>query len=67
MNYGTNRGNFISIGSLITNGNGVLDKTTEYRIVFTPIGIITDILGLTSISTTDAVNNDGKQLKVKLN
>jgi hypothetical protein len=67
MNYGTNRGSFVSIGSLITSGDGSLDKTTEYRIVFTPIGIITDILGLTSISTTDAVNKDGKQLKVKLN
>lgn len=26
----------------------------------------TDILGLTSISETDAVNTDGKQLKIKL-
>jgi hypothetical protein len=67
MNYGTNRGSFVSIGSLITSGDGSLDKTTEYRIVFSPIGSITDILGLTSISTTDAVNKDGKQLKVKLN
>jgi hypothetical protein len=67
MNYGTNRGSFISIGSLITSGNGVLDKNTEYKVVFTPIGDITDILGLTSVSTTDAVNKDGKQLKVKLN
>ena len=67
MNYGTNRGSFISIGSLITNGNGSLDKSTEYRVSFTPIGDIKDILGLTSISTTDAVNKDGKQLKVKMN
>ena len=67
MNYGTNRGNFISIGSLITNGNGVLDKNTEYKVLFTPIGSINSILGLTSISTTDAVNKDGKQLKVKVN
>jgi hypothetical protein len=67
MNYGTNKGTFINIGSLITGGNGVLDKTTEYKIVFTPINPITNILGLTSISTTDAVNKDGKQLKVKLN
>jgi hypothetical protein len=66
-NYGTNRGTFINIGSLITGGDGVLDKTTEYRIVFTPINPITDILGLTSISITDAVNRDGKQLKVKIN
>jgi hypothetical protein len=52
---------------LITNGNGSLDKSTEYRVSFTPIGDIKDILGLTSISTTDAVNKDGKQLKVKMN
>jgi hypothetical protein len=67
MNYGTNKGSFINVGSLITGGTGVLDKTTEYRAVFTPIGDIIDILGLTSISTTDAVNKDGKQLNVKLN
>jgi hypothetical protein len=67
MNYGTNKGSFINVGSLITGGTGILDKTTEYRAVFIPIGDVTDILGLTSISTTDAVNKDGKQLKVKLN
>jgi hypothetical protein len=67
MNYGTNRGNFISIGSLITNGNGVLDKNTEYKILFTPIGSINSTLGLTSVSITDAVNKDGKQLKIKVN
>jgi hypothetical protein len=44
----------------------VLDKTTEYKVIFTPINNTTDILGLTSISATDAVNKDGKQLKVKL-
>jgi hypothetical protein len=66
-NYGTNRGNFINIGSLITNGDGILDNTTEYRVIFAPIGNITNILGLTSVSTTDAVNKDGQQLKIKLN
>jgi hypothetical protein len=66
-NFGTNRGTYITLGSLITDGSATLDKTTEYRVVFTPIGNIKDILGLTSISTTDAVNKDGKQLKVKLN
>jgi hypothetical protein len=65
-NFGTNRGNYINIGSLITSG-GLLDKTTEYKITFTPINPLNDILGLTSISTTDAVNKDGKQLKIKLN
>ena len=64
-NFGTDKGSFINIGSLITSGD-VLDKTTEYRIIFTPINSITDVLGLTSISTTDAVNKAGRQLKVKI-
>jgi hypothetical protein len=64
-NFGTNKGSYINIGSLITSGD-VLDKTTEYRVIFTPINNTTDILGLTSISATDAVNKSGKQLKVKL-
>jgi hypothetical protein len=64
-NFGVDKGNLINIGSLITNGD-ILDKTTEYRVVFTPISNISDILGLTSISTTDAVNKAGKQLKVKI-
>ena len=62
-NFGTNKGSFINIGSLLTSGD-VLDKTTEYRVIFTPINNTTDILGLTSISITDAVNKAGKQLKV---
>jgi hypothetical protein len=64
-NFGTNKGSYINIGSLITSGD-VLDKTTEYKVIFTPINSINDILGLTSIAATDAVNKDGKQLKVKL-
>jgi hypothetical protein len=64
-NFGTNKGSYVNIGSLITSGD-VLDKTTEYRVIFTPINNTTDILGLTSISATDAVNKSGKQLKVKL-
>jgi hypothetical protein len=66
-NFGTNKGSYISLGSLITSDGLVLDNTTEYRITFTPINPLTDILGLTSISTTDAVNRAGKQLKIKLN
>ena len=64
-NFGTNKGSSINIGSLLTSGD-VLDKTTEYRVIFTPINNTTDILGLTSISTTDAVNKAGKQLKVRI-
>jgi hypothetical protein len=66
-NFGTNRGSSITLGSLITDGSTLLDKTTEYKITFVPKIELGGILGLTSISTTDAVNKDGKQLKIKLN
>jgi hypothetical protein len=66
-NFTTNRGSSVTVGSLITDGSSTLDKTTEYKIIFNPVNTITDILGLTSISTTDAVNKEGKQLKIKIN
>jgi hypothetical protein len=66
-NFGSNKGSSITLGSLITDGSTLLDKTTEYKITFTPLTNIDSILGLTSISATDAVNKSGTQLKVKLN
>jgi hypothetical protein len=65
-NYGTNKGTFVNVGSLITDGNTSLDNTTEYKITFTPTKAITNTLGLLGIGSTDAVNKDGKQLKVKV-
>jgi hypothetical protein len=66
-NYGSDKGNYISLGSLITNGSSILDKTTEYRVTFTPKNNINSMLGLVSIYGTDAVNKAGSQLKIKLN
>ena len=66
-NYSTDRGSYINLGSLITDGSATLDKTTEYKITFIPKVNTTNILGLTSISATDAVSKDGTQLKVNLN
>jgi hypothetical protein len=66
-NFGVDRGTHISLGSLITDGSTLLDKTTEYKITFIPKIGIEGILGLTAVSTTDAVNKDGRQLKIKLN
>jgi hypothetical protein len=66
-NFGTDRGTYITLGSLITDGSTLLDKTTEYKITFVPKIELGGILGLTSISTTDAVNKNGTQLKVKVN
>jgi hypothetical protein len=66
-NFGTDKGTYVKIGSLITDGSTTLDKTTEYKITFVPKIGIQGVLGLTSISSTDAVNKNGTQLKVKLN
>jgi hypothetical protein len=67
MNYVTNKGSYINFGSLISDGLTTLDKTTEYKITFLPLVVLSDTLGLTSISTTDAVNKNGTQLKIKMN
>jgi hypothetical protein len=66
-NFANDKGTYVNLGSLITDGSTTLDKTTEYKITFVPKIGIEGILGLTSISTTDAVSKDGTQLKVKLN
>lgn len=66
-NFGTDRGTYITLGSLITDGSTILDKTTEYKITFVPKIGLNGILGLTSITTTDAVNKNGTQLKIKVN
>jgi hypothetical protein len=55
------------LGSLITDGSTTLDKKTEYKITFLPLMGLHSILGLTSISNTDAVSKSGNQLKVKVN
>jgi hypothetical protein len=67
MNYGNNKGTFINLGSLITDGSTSLDSTTEYKITFTPTKAITNTLGLMGVGTTDVVNKDGKTLKIKIN
>ena len=66
-NFGNDNGSYINLGSLITSGLTTLDKTTKYKIIFVPKIGINGILGLTSISVTDAVNQKGIQLKVNLN
>jgi hypothetical protein len=66
-NFGTDRGSYVTIGSLITDGSTTLDKTTEYKITFLPLIGLNGTLGLTSVSNTDAVNKNGTQLKIKVN
>jgi hypothetical protein len=62
-NYGTDKGDYVNFGSLITDG-GILDNTTEYKITFKPQTKLDNILGLVSVRFMDAVNKSGKTLKV---
>jgi len=66
-NYATNKGEYINVGSLISDGSTTLDNTTEYKVSFLMNTKLNNILGLISIGATDAVNKDGKQLKVTMN
>ena len=65
-NYGTDKSDYITLGSLITDG-GTLDNTTEYKISFTPKTKLDNIFGLVSIGLMDAVNKSGTTLKIKMN
>jgi len=66
-NYATDKGSYINLGSLISDGSTSLDKTTTYKISFSSNTKLGNILGLISIGSTDAVNQSGKSLKVKIN
>jgi hypothetical protein len=66
ISFGVDKGNYINLGSLITDGSTILDNTTEYKIIFTPLTKLDNVLGLISIYITDAVNRAGNQLKVKV-
>ena len=66
-NYATDKGDYINLGSLISDGSTTLDNTTSYKISFSANTKLDNILGLVSIGSTDAVNKDGKSLKVRVN
>ena len=62
-NFHTNRGNFINLGSISTDGSILLDNTTEYKLTF-KTNEVKSGLGLVSIKPIDAVNKVGNQLKM---
>ena len=66
-NYASDKGDYINLGSLVSDGSTSLDKTTTYKISFSSNTKLNNILGLISIGSTDAVNKDGKTLKIKIN
>ncbi len=64
-NYGTDKGTYVNLGSLITDG-GTLDNSTEYKISFTSKTKLDNVLGLIAIGFMDAVNKEGITLKIKM-
>jgi hypothetical protein len=66
-NYATDKGSYINLGSLISDGSTSLDKTTTYKISFSANTKLDNIFGLISIGSTDAVNQSGLSLKIKIN
>ena len=66
-NYATDKGSYINLGSLISDGSTSLDKTTTYKVSFSANTKLDNIFGLISIGSTDAVNQSGLSLKIKIN
>jgi hypothetical protein len=66
-NYASDKGDYINLGSLVSDGSTSLDKMTTYKISFSSNTKLDNILGLISIGSTDAVNQSGKSLKIKIN
>ena len=63
-NFSNLKGNNINIGSLVQVQNQFLDDNTKYTLTFTPTVQLQNTLGLVILSTTDAVNAKGEQLKM---
>jgi hypothetical protein len=63
-NFSNLKGNNINIGSLVQIQNQFLDASTKYTLTFTPTVQLQNTLGLVILSTTDAVNAKGEQLKM---
>ena len=66
-NYATDKGGYINLGSLISDGSTSLDNTTTYKISFTSVTKLDNVFGLISIGSTDAVNKGGTTLKIRIN
>jgi hypothetical protein len=65
INFGTDKGSFINLGSINTSGE-LLDGSTEYRLGFKLNKQIPNSLGLLSIATNEAVNVNGTSVKIKI-
>ena len=65
INFGTDKGSFINLGSINTSGE-LLDGSTEYQLGFKINKQIPNSLGLLSISSNEAVNVKGASVQIKI-
>jgi hypothetical protein len=65
-NFAVNRGDYVSLGSLITDGNSTLDNSTKYVLKFATRAKMTNTLGLISVQPIDAVTKSGTQIKINI-
>ena len=65
-NYGTDKGTYVNVGSIISDGSTTLDNTTTYKISFKTLTKLNNTFGLISVGGTDAVSQNGTQLKIRL-
>lgn len=63
-NYSANKGTFINVGSLNTDGSQITSAT--YKVLFTTTQKLNGGLGLVSMGNSEAVSKDGKSLGVKI-
>jgi hypothetical protein len=64
--FGVDRNGYVNVGSLVYEGNSILDSKLTFKVIFTPKTELNNLLGLISIDNTDAVNREGKQVKVDI-
>jgi len=63
-NFSRNNGSFISLGSLNTSGGAI--SNIGYKVVFKPKSIITNLLGLISVKSTETLNTSLNKINVKV-
>ena len=66
INFGAPSGDYIKFGSLIQDGNDMIKGKASYILTFTPKIQLTNTLGLVTIQNTDAVDENGDQLKIQI-
>lgn len=63
-NYSADKQTYINVGSLNTDGSQI--TSAKYKLLFTTKQKLEGILGLISITNSEAVNKDGKSLVIKI-